>query len=44
MISEGSGALEKDLRLDGVQNDKEVLAGYFGVVIGKVTNRGTRGA
>lgn len=43
-IPQDSEALEKDFRLDGVQNDKEVLAGHFRVVIGKVTNRSSREA
>ena len=43
-IPQDSEALEEDFRLDGVQNDKEVLAGHFRAVIGKVTNRSSRGA
>lgn len=38
------GALEKDLRVDGVQRDKDVLEEYFRVAAGKVTNRSSRGA
>lgn len=38
------GEALKDFRLDGVHSDQEVLAGHFRVVIGKVTNRSSRGA
>lgn len=33
-----SGALEEDFRLDGVQNDKDVLPGYFRVALGEIRN------